>query len=66
MAGGSDIDDGKARGIARAQNLGRERCLLFVACTRARKELLVTWRGEPRLFLRALNTELPYESKEQQ
>ena len=25
----------------------REKCLLFVACTRAREELLVTWHGEP-------------------
>ncbi|MGH4018733.1 MAG: UvrD-helicase domain-containing protein [Pseudonocardiaceae bacterium] len=25
----------------------RERCLLFVACTRAREELLVSWHGHP-------------------
>ncbi|MDY6869634.1 MAG: 3'-5' exonuclease [Actinomycetota bacterium] len=36
------------------QDLERERCLLFVACTRAREELLVTWHGEPSPFLTAL------------
>jgi superfamily I DNA/RNA helicase len=36
------------------QDLERERCLLFVACTRAREELLVTWHGEPSPFLSAL------------
>lgn len=36
------------------QDLERERCLLFVACTRAREELLVTWHGAPSPFLTAL------------
>jgi hypothetical protein len=36
------------------QDLERERCLLFVACTRAREELLVTWHGTPSPFLTAL------------
>ncbi|RBQ21117.1 DNA helicase [Spongiactinospora rosea] len=27
--------------------LQRERCLLFVACTRAREELVITWAGRP-------------------
>ncbi len=36
------------------QDLERERCLLFVACTRAREELLVTWHGEPSPFLTTL------------
>jgi superfamily I DNA/RNA helicase len=36
------------------QDLERERCLLFVACTRAREELLVTWHGDPSPFLTAL------------
>lgn len=36
------------------QDLERERCLLFVACTRAREQLLVTWNGEPSPFLTAL------------
>ncbi|POX87230.1 UvrD-helicase domain-containing protein [Mycobacterium kansasii] len=35
------------------QDLERERCLLFVACTRAREELLVTWHGQPSPFLTA-------------
>jgi hypothetical protein len=29
----------------------RERCLLFVACTRAREELAVSWSGAPSPFL---------------
>lgn len=37
-----------------AQDLERERCLLFVACTRAREELVVTWHGEASPFLTAL------------
>ena len=36
------------------QDLEREKCLLFVACTRAREELLVTWHGEPSPFLTTL------------
>lgn len=33
------------------QDIEREKCLLFVACTRAREELLVTWHGEASEFL---------------
>ncbi|MFZ2528188.1 MAG: UvrD-helicase domain-containing protein [Rhodococcus sp. (in: high G+C Gram-positive bacteria)] len=36
------------------RDLQRERCLLFVACTRAREQLLVTWHGEPSPFLAPL------------
>jgi hypothetical protein len=36
------------------QDLERERCLLFVACTRAREELLVTWHGQPSPFVSAI------------
>lgn len=36
------------------QDLERERCLLFVACTRAREELLVTWHSAPSPFLTAV------------
>ncbi|MEV4321273.1 UvrD-helicase domain-containing protein [Microbispora rosea] len=32
-------------------DLQRERCLLFVACTRARERLVVSWHGEPSPFL---------------
>ena len=36
---------------AHAQDLQRERCVLFVACTRARDHLYVSGAGEPSLFL---------------
>ncbi|MFG1956936.1 UvrD-helicase domain-containing protein [Nonomuraea sp. NPDC049028] len=36
---------------AHALDLQRERCVLFVACTRAREELVVTWHGQPSPFL---------------
>lgn len=32
-------------------DLQRERCLIFVACTRAREALSVTWHGNPSPFL---------------
>ncbi|WP_306356170.1 MULTISPECIES: UvrD-helicase domain-containing protein [unclassified Nocardia] len=32
-------------------DIQRERCLLFVACTRAREQLVVTWHGQPSEFL---------------
>jgi superfamily I DNA/RNA helicase len=37
----------------------QERCLLFVACTRARERLRVSWAGEPSEFIpRYADTEL--------
>jgi superfamily I DNA/RNA helicase len=33
------------------QDLQRERCLLFVACTRAREELYISWNGAPSEFI---------------
>lgn len=36
------------------QDIEREKCLLFVACTRAREELLVSWHGQPSPLLTAL------------
>ncbi|QVQ53166.1 AAA family ATPase [Spiractinospora alimapuensis] len=36
---------------AHARDLLRERCLLYVACTRARERLSVTWHGAPSPFL---------------
>ncbi|MEV0946543.1 UvrD-helicase domain-containing protein [Rhodococcus sp. NPDC049939] len=33
------------------RDMQRERCVLFVACTRAREDLLVTWTDEPSPFL---------------
>lgn len=32
-------------------DLQRERCLLFVACTRAREQLYVSWHGSPSTFI---------------
>ena len=37
--------------LAHAQDLQRERCILFVACTRARDHLHVSGTGEPSSFL---------------
>jgi superfamily I DNA/RNA helicase len=37
--------------VAHAQDLLRERCVLFVACTRARDHLYVSYTGEPSQFL---------------
>jgi superfamily I DNA/RNA helicase len=37
--------------IRHAQDLQRERCLLFVACTRARDHLYISYTGEPSPFL---------------
>ena len=36
---------------AHAQDLQRERCILFVACTRARDHLYVSGTGQPSIFL---------------
>ena len=36
-------------------DLQRERCLLFVACTRARERLQVSWHGEPSPFINSAN-----------
>jgi superfamily I DNA/RNA helicase len=38
---------------AHAQDLQRERCVLFVACTRARDHLYVSGTGEPSPFLQS-------------
>jgi superfamily I DNA/RNA helicase len=35
---------------------GRERSLFYVACSRARDELIVTWTGVPSPFLPAVDT----------
>jgi superfamily I DNA/RNA helicase len=35
-------------------DLQRERCVLFVACTRAREQLLLTWNGQPSRFIAAI------------
>jgi hypothetical protein len=37
--------------VAHDQDIQRERCVLFVACTRARDHLYVSFAGEPSVFL---------------
>ena len=37
--------------VAHDQDLLRERCVLFVACTRARDHLYVSYSGQPSSFL---------------
>lgn len=37
--------------LTHQQDLQRERCLLFVACTRAREELAVSWHAQPSSLL---------------
>jgi superfamily I DNA/RNA helicase len=37
--------------VAHALDLQRERCMLFVACTRARDHLYVSYSGSPSPFL---------------
>jgi superfamily I DNA/RNA helicase len=41
--------------IQHEADLLSERCLLFVACTRARDGLYVSWTGEPSRFLAGVN-----------
>jgi superfamily I DNA/RNA helicase len=41
-------------GPTHRQDMQRERCLLFVACTRAREQLSVTWHGSSSPLLTAL------------
>jgi superfamily I DNA/RNA helicase len=43
------------------QFLQQERCLLYVACSRARDRLAVSWTGEPSRFLAQLTKEAPQE-----
>jgi hypothetical protein len=40
--------------VDHVNDLLRERSLLFVACTRARDDLRISWRGHPSLFLEPL------------
>ncbi|MFB6770484.1 3'-5' exonuclease [Streptomyces sp. NPDC056337] len=42
----ADVD-----GLQNATDLAAERCLLFVACTRAREALYVSYSGRPSEFL---------------
>ena len=47
----SAVTPADADPVAHAQDLQRERCLLFVACTRARDDLYVSYSGSPSPFL---------------
>ncbi|GAA1899350.1 ATP-dependent helicase [Streptomyces sodiiphilus] len=49
-----EITPAEADPLQHEADLLRERCLLFVACTRARETLSVTWSGEPSPFLPAV------------
>lgn len=46
-----EITPREADPLQHESDLLRERCLLFVACTRAREALSVTWNGAPSPFL---------------
>ncbi|MEU5520871.1 UvrD-helicase domain-containing protein [Streptomyces sp. NPDC047860] len=46
-----EITPREADALQHEADLLRERCLLFVACTRAREALSVTWSGAPSPFL---------------
>ena len=48
--------------LAHAQDLQRERCVLFVACTRARDHLYVSGTGTPSTFLPPRPADLPLPS----
>ena len=48
----SALTDGASDPVAHAQDLQRERCLLFVALTRARDHLYISYSGSPSAFLR--------------
>ena len=45
--------------VSHAQDLQRERCILFVACTRARDRLHVSGTGEPSMFLASHEVDPP-------
>ena len=48
----SALTDAADDPVAYAQELQRERCLLFVALTRARDHLYISYSGSPSTFLR--------------
>ena len=46
------------------QFLQQERCLLYVACSRARDRLAVSWTGDPSPFLAQITQESPEENQD--
>ena len=46
-----ELTDKSADEVQHRVDLMRERCLLYVACTRARDHLWVGWSGKPSRFL---------------
>ncbi|MET7635730.1 UvrD-helicase domain-containing protein [Streptomyces sp. NPDC005078] len=48
---GREITPAEVDGLQHATDMLRERCLLFVACTRAREALAVSWSGTASAFL---------------
>jgi superfamily I DNA/RNA helicase len=48
----SALTDATEDPVGHAQDLQRERCLLFVALTRARDHLYISYSGTPSEFLR--------------
>lgn len=47
----SAVTPSEVDAVAHTQDLQRERCLLFVACTRARDHLYLSYSGSPSPFL---------------
>jgi superfamily I DNA/RNA helicase len=45
--------------LTHTQDLQQERCVLFVACTRARDHLYVSYTGEPSEFLASVQRDRP-------
>jgi superfamily I DNA/RNA helicase len=50
--------------VVHAQDLQRERCVLFVACTRARDHLYVSGTGEPSMFLPPREADPPLSDRD--
>jgi superfamily I DNA/RNA helicase len=53
------VTPGDEDALSHAQDMQRERCILFVACTRARDHLYVSCTGEPSAFLPAHEADPP-------
>lgn len=46
-----ELTDASVDAVQRSNDMQREKCLLYVACTRARDDLWVGWSGKPSRFL---------------